>query len=290
MEEKQDDAPEEGAALFSSVMRVYDALPPSGKPRNDEYTVLAAVVACVVGGEAPRYRVLSLATGTKCVGADLDNSQGHLLCDSHAEVLARRGLTHFLLGCVTRCLRDEAWLQSDDCPLELAALGSRGCSEVGHASASTAPLRLKGGWALHLYISDPPCGDACIYPSALTQGPPSNIACSTVIAAGAVDSGTAGVRVDAGAGAGGARSSTGAKAVPVPTHLTHSPHPAVGSAPSQHGTGETGGAGAAEAGAVEVLGCLRTKSGRSDIRAQSRTTSMSCSDKVCRWAALVLQG
>jgi tRNA-specific adenosine deaminase 1 len=38
------------------------------------------------------------------------------------------------------------------------------------------------------------------------------------------------------------------------------------------------------------LGAMRCKSGRSDIDAAARSTSMSCSDKVLRWTELGLQG
>ena len=40
----------------------------------------------------------------------------------------------------------------------------------------------------------------------------------------------------------------------------------------------------------QVLNILRTKSGRSDLPEKERSTSMSCSDKICRWLHLGLQG
>jgi tRNA-specific adenosine deaminase 1 len=44
--------------------------------------------------------VVSLATGTKCIGNGLEkekSSTGNLLHDSHAEVLARRGFIVYIL-------------------------------------------------------------------------------------------------------------------------------------------------------------------------------------------------
>lgn len=49
------------AAIVSAILAVYDKLPAGGKPRDDEYTVLAAIV---VVSEAGEHVVISLATGT----------------------------------------------------------------------------------------------------------------------------------------------------------------------------------------------------------------------------------
>ena len=55
------------------------------------------------------------------------------------------------------------------------------------------------------------------------------------------------------------------------------------------GTG-TGGCCLWEREVEQDVGVLRVKSGRSDIPERQRTTSMSCSDKICRWSTLGLEG
>jgi tRNA-specific adenosine deaminase 1 len=140
------------AAIAAAAHACYASLPRKGKPAAHEYTIMSAVVATGGGGAAPR--VVSLATGTKCVGARGVRRDGLALLDCHAEVLALRGLRRSLL-------------------LEVAAHAAR-CGARGGACAllgSDALLRhdgagafaLRDGIALHLYISDSPCGDATRY-------------------------------------------------------------------------------------------------------------------------------
>ncbi|CAN0229489.1 unnamed protein product, partial [Hapterophycus canaliculatus] len=82
-------------------------------------------------------RVVSLATGNKCVGNGQIPDDGSVVHDSHAEVLARRALLLRL------------WKE-----LRLRAPGDGG---------GGGGWRLKTHLRLHLYISDAPCGDASIY-------------------------------------------------------------------------------------------------------------------------------
>ncbi|KFM76930.1 tRNA-specific adenosine deaminase 1, partial [Stegodyphus mimosarum] len=61
----------------------FKRLPKTGKPQqNKEWTLLAAVL---MSTEDPtlKIKVISLSTGTKCLGYSQLNDKGTLVCDSH---------------------------------------------------------------------------------------------------------------------------------------------------------------------------------------------------------------
>lgn len=197
--------------VADAVVGLYSRLPPSGKPRDDEYSVLAAVVA-VTSDTTPH--VLALGTGTKCIGRDIDNASGCFLSDSHAEVVARRAFVRFLCHEIYRSLvAPSAAARSP-----YIVLAEKQCE-------GSPAFELNPDYKLHMYVSDSPCGDAAVYETSL-----SNAEVAVVTGARPLD------------------------------------------------------------GCAESAGCLRIKSGRGDIAADVRTTSMSCSDKISRWCCLGLQG
>ncbi|XP_061586961.1 double-stranded RNA-specific editase B2-like [Cololabis saira] len=100
-------------------------------------------------------RVVSLATGTKCL--DLDNMCDHgcTLSDCHAEVLSRRALVRYLYTQLELLLRKPA--AADEPSIFVP---SKGCS---------GGFRLQDGVLFHMYVSSSPCGDArlnCPYEAA----------------------------------------------------------------------------------------------------------------------------
>ena len=105
--------------IAAATYACYSSLPSNGRPNEarspHEFTVVASFVATIPNASASEtkdsmqkeglgmkdeYVVVSLATGTKCIGSALEretSATGCLLHDSHAEVLARRGLIIYLL-------------------------------------------------------------------------------------------------------------------------------------------------------------------------------------------------
>jgi tRNA-specific adenosine deaminase 1 len=232
------------SAVFSTVIEFYNRFPVSSKIRNDEYTVLAAIVAQVPTGPGTtgsfNLRIVSMATGTKCIGRGVDNCNGCLLCDSHAEVVCKRSFQRYLHEHVAACLRHPSSGQNDTCPITFS-------------DGAAIPFELKAGWKFHLYISDSPCGEASLYETTMPLG-------------------VSGVNP------------TGAKLVRVST--TEKP---IEPSPNPPSSTETN-ASITNNQNSPFIGSLRTKSGRSDIRTEDRTASKSCSDKVCRWCCVGLQG
>lgn len=132
------------------------SLPKQGKPEpNREWTLLAAVVkiqpiseqSCDFPDKPMQVtkEVVSMGTGTKCIGQSKMRKSGDILNDSHAEVIARRSFQRYLLH-----------------QLHLAAALKQDSIFV--------PGTHKGLWKLRpdlsfvFFSSHTPCGDASIIP------------------------------------------------------------------------------------------------------------------------------
>jgi len=119
-------------------------LPKQGKPTEKQWTVLSGFVLVKIVGEEEQIKIVTLATGTKCLDGStrLKSNPGTLIHDSHAEILARRG---FIL-----------WLVDE---MILAREGlSKFIFKVGEDKYD-----LVNGWKILMLTTHPPCGDATIF-------------------------------------------------------------------------------------------------------------------------------
>lgn len=122
------------------LFEVYDSLPKNGKPTADEFTVLSGIL---LFDKATGYiEVVSIGTGTKCLSGTSLSSSGRILNDSHAEVIARRGLLIYLYDAIKRSLE----------------------GEITMFKVVDDKLELSSDYEFHFYSSQMPCGDACIMP------------------------------------------------------------------------------------------------------------------------------
>ena len=145
----------------------FSLLPKHGKPQAGEWTVLAGVVqsssapqegllASDNASSPPLIKVVSLATGSKCLGTAQWCPRGSLVHDSHAEVLAKRAFQMYLAGQIERAMQG---LPSVFEPTQEALEGK----EEEFVGLPTK-LKLKDNIKYHLYISHTPCGDCSIFP------------------------------------------------------------------------------------------------------------------------------
>ncbi|CAB1323310.1 unnamed protein product [Coregonus sp. 'balchen'] len=126
----------------------FSELPKRGKPEpGREWTLLAAVVKCSVSRnqEKVEKEVVSLGTGTKCIGHSAMSSKGDVLNDSHAEVIARRGCIRYLTE-----------------QLRMAVCGQG--STVFCQGEERGKWKVQSGVSFLFFTSHTPCGDASIIP------------------------------------------------------------------------------------------------------------------------------
>ena len=116
-----------------------EKLPKKGKPSKDkcEWTVISAFV--LLKSDGPE--IVSIGTGTKCLGQNETSPKGDLVHDSHAEVIAKRAFVLYLINQINLCQKGQ------NSVLEKTPNGK---------------FQLK--FPFVFYTSFPPCGDATIAP------------------------------------------------------------------------------------------------------------------------------
>ncbi|XP_023239649.1 double-stranded RNA-specific editase Adar-like [Centruroides sculpturatus] len=102
-------------------------------------------IAMTRDAEMHKIEIIALSNGTKCIIGKNVSMDGKSLNDCHAEVLVRRCLKLFLYG-----------------HLKLIATGRKNDS-IFTECKRTGGYKLKANIKLHLYVSDPPCGNSRIH-------------------------------------------------------------------------------------------------------------------------------
>ncbi|XP_023300302.2 tRNA-specific adenosine deaminase 1 [Lucilia cuprina] len=122
----------------------FKSLPKTGKPNEKEWTILAGVV--LHHKQTGKSEVISLGSGTKCIGKSKLCPQGLILNDSHAEVMARRGLMRYMYHQLKNAL-----VKSDE-----------NTESIFEWLPEQKKFQMKKDLTFHFLSTQTPCGDACI--------------------------------------------------------------------------------------------------------------------------------
>ena len=136
--------------MAKAVLRQFVRTSSLLKPEFRHFKVISGFVV-VRDGDLSTTRVLSWASGTKCLNGGQLSTAGVAVVDCHAEIIARRGLLRVLYGEVAKVVAGgESEL--------LAPAAKRPGDDGGDDDVEENRLALKEGLTLHLYISTAPCG------------------------------------------------------------------------------------------------------------------------------------
>lgn len=123
-------------------LKQFSSLPKTGKPNNKEWAVMSTIV--LYDSNTHNLEVVSLGTGSKCIGAYSMSPDGDILNDSHAEIICRRAFLKYIYTEIENFIKhkksDIFFEYKDD------------------------KLVLKNSLSFHLFSTHAPCGDAAIFP------------------------------------------------------------------------------------------------------------------------------
>ncbi|CAK1598659.1 unnamed protein product [Parnassius mnemosyne] len=126
-----------------SCIQLYNTLPKIGKAIEGEWTVLSCIIQ--FDRVTKKYEVVSLGTGSKCIGACKMSPEGDIVHDSHAEVFARRGFMLYLYD-----------------NIEKAIVVKQDQESIFQKEKDR--FKLRDNLEFIFYSSQLPCGDASIMP------------------------------------------------------------------------------------------------------------------------------
>lgn len=126
--------------IAQSCIDLFNRLPKTGKPVEKEWTVLSCIVR--YDRRTENHQVVSLGTGSKCIGASKMSAVGSVLNDSHAEVVARRGFLLYIYDNIDRAMENEQSIFTQEDNM----------------------FKLNENIEFIFYSSQLPCGDASILP------------------------------------------------------------------------------------------------------------------------------
>ena len=117
----------------------FNNLPKTGKPKQNEWTVLSCIVQEDTRDHS--FEVVALGTGSKCRGESNMSANGDVLNDSHAEVICRRNFLKYLYLNMTQ-LSSESVISYD---------------------GAVKKFKVQNNFLFHFFTTHVPCGDATIF-------------------------------------------------------------------------------------------------------------------------------